>query len=179
MTFSDKIELACIVITAITAVVAVIISIFTLRQNSRMIEDANRPYISIYGLSTYMGFRQYYIIIKNFGQSSACIDSLTYDFDIAKISKHNACDPFSCIDGVTIVPGQAFRSAIDFDKIDAYKISCINFHIVYSSGTHTYKEDVCLKLDANTGNLEAHNNENVPAINTISETLQDMHIKSL
>lgn len=71
MTTSDKIQLLGIVISALTSIIAIFISVHTLRQNSKMIEDSSRPYIGIYGLSTYICDRYYYIIIKNFGQSIA------------------------------------------------------------------------------------------------------------
>lgn len=180
LTPSDIIELIGIFSSLIVSIVAIAVSISSLRQNSKMVEFSSRPYIGIYGISTYMGFCQYYIIIKNFGQSSAVVDSLTSDFDVAKISKHDGFKPFSRISGTTIMPGQSYRTAIDFDKVTEHKLSCINFHILYSSSTHTYDEKICLKIDANIGNLESHNTgKKLSDIEVISETLQDMHIKSL
>ena len=167
MTTSDKIQLFGIVISALTSIIAIFISVHTLRQNSKMIEDSSRPYIGIYGLSTYICDRYYYIIIKNFGQSIAHIESLTYDFDLAKLALRDGLDPFGNIDGTSLAPGQSYRCAIDF-------------HIKYSSGTHNYEDEITLKIDGNLGNLEAHKtSKKIPALEVISETLQDMHIKSL
>lgn len=179
LTPSDIIEIVGILCTMIASVVAIIISVAGLKQNAKMIESSSRPYVGIYGLSTYMGFRQYYIVIKNFGQSSATIKEFTYDFDIATISKHDDCEPFSHIDGTTIMPGQSYRAAVDFDKISANNIAHINFYLKYSSGTHVYEDDICFKIDANLGNLEAHAPEKMRDSRIIAETLQDMHIKSL
>ena len=179
LTPSDIIQIIGIICTLTASIVAIVISLADLKQNSKMVESSSRPYIGIYGLSTYMGFRQYYIIIKNFGQSSATIESLTYDFDISRISKHKDCEPFSHIDGTSIMPGQAYRAAIDFDKIAANNLECIHFSVKYSSGTHVYKDDICLKIDANLGNLEAHAPEKMSDSRIIAETLQDMHVKSL
>lgn len=47
---SDTIQLLGIVASLITSLAAIIISLMTLRQNSKMIEDASRPVISIYVL---------------------------------------------------------------------------------------------------------------------------------
>lgn len=180
-----QIELIGIIVSLALGLAALFISYKTLRQNSDMIESSSRPYIGIYGISTYLGFRQYYIILKNYGQSAAQIKSLTYDYDLSLISKHDNFDPFSHIDGTTIMPGQSYRSAVDFDKITADKITAINFHLEYSSGTKKYSDDICLKIDANLGNLEAHAPEmknppeDIMVMQTISNTLQDMHIKSL
>ena len=180
MTTSDKIQLLGIAISALTSIIAIIISVHTLRQNSKMIEDSSRPHIGVYGVSTYICDRHYYIIIKNFGQSIAHIESLTYDFDLAKLALRDGLDPFGSIDGTSIAPGQSYRCAINFDKVPTDKISYIHFHIKYSSGTHNYEDEISLKIAGNLGNLEAHKtSKKTPALEVISETLQDMHIKSL
>lgn len=62
LTPSDIIEIIGILCTMIASVVAIIISVADLKQNAKMIESSSRPYVGIYGLSTYMGFRQYYIV---------------------------------------------------------------------------------------------------------------------
>lgn len=185
MSLSDTLELIGILASTITSIIAIVISVLTLKQNSKMIEDSSRPYIGIYGLSTYVCDRNYYIILKNYGTSTACIESLTYDFDIALLSKNENYEPFSHIDGASIAPGQSYRCAIDFDKATQRKLTCINFHVRYSSGVHKYEDDISLKIDANLGNLEAHTKseeekekKKTPLV-VISETLQDMHIKSL
>ena len=116
MTTSDKIQLFGIVISALTSIIAIFISVHTLRQNSKMIEDSSRPYIGIYGLSTYICDRYYYIIIKNFGQSIAHIESLTYDFDLAKLALRDGLDPFGNIDGTSLAPGQSYRCAMILTK---------------------------------------------------------------
>lgn len=180
MCISDKIQLLGIVVSTLTSLIAIIISVRTLKQNSKMIEDSSRPYIGIYGMSTYICNRHYYIIIKNFGQSVAHIKSLSYDFDLAKLSLHDRFDPFGNIDGASIAPGQSYRCAIDFDKVSKDELSVINFHIKYSSNTRDYEDEISLKIDGNLGNLEAHQtSKNTPVLDVISETLQDMHIKSL
>lgn len=181
MSLSDTLELFGILASTITSIIAIVISVLTLRQNAKMIEDSSRPCIGIYGLSTYICERNYYIILKNYGSSPARIESLTYDFDIVLLSKHKNCEPFSHIDGASIAPGQSYRCAIDFDKVTKYNLTCINFHICYSSGIRKYEDDIFLKIDANLGNLEAHtkSKEEKTPLAVISETLQDMHIKSL
>ena len=180
MSISDKIQLLGIVVSTLTSLIAIIISVRTLKQNSKMIEDSSRPYIGIYGMSTYICNRHYYIIIKNFGQSVAHIKSLSSKETLSKIALHEGFDPFSNIDGSSLAPGQSYRCAIDFGKITEQNLSFINFHIEYSSGTHDYKDDISLKVSGNLGNLEAHQtSKSTPVLDVISETLQDMHIKSL
>lgn len=187
MSISDKIQLLGIIVSTVTSLIAIYISVQTLKQNSKMIEDnskmiedSSRPYIGIYGMSTYICNPHYYIIIKNFGQSVAHIKSLSSKVKLSDLALNNAFNPFSNIDGASLAPGQSFRCAIDFGKITEQNLDFINFHIEYSSGTHDYKDDISLKVSGNLGNLEAHQpSEKTPAIDVISETLQDMHIKSL
>lgn len=181
MTISDKIQLLGIIVSTITSLIAIWISVKTMRQNSKMLEESSRPYIGIYGVSTHIHQSVYYIIIKNFGQSAARIDSLTYDFDLAKLSLANGHDPFAFIDDATLMPGQSYRCAIKFQKILDNKLSLLHFYVKYSSGTHHYEDDISLKLNANLENFETHQvpNKTIDADHIIAETLQDMHIKSL
>lgn len=118
-----------------------------------MIEESTRPYISIYGASTYVCSSNYYIVLKNFGQSSAIIHEFLYDFDLAKCTVNSSSDePFQFIDNSTIVPGQSLHALIDLSKA-LKETKVINFHISYSSGIHKYDEDFCLNLSGNFGNL--------------------------
>ena len=183
MTVSDMIEVISIIASLITSIIAIAISLKTLRQNSRMIEESSRPYIGIYGTSVHIQQPQYYIIIKNFGQSGALITSFRPSIDMQQISKDDGFIPFSHFEGVSIMPGQSFRSAIDFKKVSSLNLSYITFDITYSCGKRTYSDSIQLKVDANLGNVEAHQ---VPKatdlgknVSVLSETLQDMHIKHL
>ena len=85
LTVSDCIELFGIFISLITSIIAIVISIKTLKQNSKMIEDSTRPNIGVYLASTYIRDISCYLVVKNFGQSSAFIESFTYDFDLKSI----------------------------------------------------------------------------------------------
>lgn len=167
-------------VTALTSIAAVIISVLTLRQNAKMIENSTRPYLGVYGLSVYVEQRCYYIIIKNFGQSSAHIDSFSCDFDLEKLSHHDGIVPLSNITGTTMLPGQSYRALIDFDKSANEKLKYLHFSFKYSNGLHSYSETFSFKIDANIGNLERHpeiTEDNSGVI--LAQTLIDMHIKSL
>ncbi len=177
---SDIIEIIGIVASLLTSIIAIIISLKTLRQNSKMIEDSSRPYIGIYGGSTFVSTPNYYLILKNFGNSSATIKKFSSNIDLSKFNTHNFDDrkPFQNIEGSTIMPGQSFHAVIDFKK--AYsKSKTLNFYIVYSSGTHTYEDNICVNLAANIGNFVTHHTAKGKEIATISETLQDISIRSL
>lgn len=177
---SGPIELICIIVSAFTSIAAIIISILTLRQNSKMIEDSSRPYIGIYLASTYIRNVSVYLIVKNYGQSSALIESFTYDFDLSKCSSHSIPErePFQNIEKSTLMPGQSHHCIIDLNKT-LKQTEQINFHVVYSSGTHKYEDDICVNLVATIGNFTSHNTTKNKELENISETLQDMLIHSL
>lgn len=104
-------------VSLITALVAIVISVLTLKQNSKMIESSTRPYIGIYLASTYIRDVNCYLVIKNFGQSSAFIESFSYDFDLK-----NTCDapdycPFKSIESSTLMPQQSNKSTIELKEI--------------------------------------------------------------
>ena len=48
LTPSDKVQVVGIIVSAVISVIAIFISVLTLRQNSKMIEESSRPVISIY-----------------------------------------------------------------------------------------------------------------------------------
>ena len=74
LTTSDIIELIGIVASLLMSAVAIAISLVTLRQNSKMIEESTRPQLQIYPV--YMD-TLLYLIIKNYGSSEAYIDQIT------------------------------------------------------------------------------------------------------
>lgn len=78
MNTTDTINLFLASITTVTAIVSIAISIYTLRQNNRMVEESTRPFIVIY--FTYVDSLGYFII-KNEGNSLAVIDSLICDYE--------------------------------------------------------------------------------------------------
>lgn len=179
MNVSDIIQLIGILISFATSITAIIISIKSLTQNSKMIEESTRPYIGIYGASTHIGSSNYYIVLKNFGQCSATIHEFLYDFDLANFTVNNSSSkPFQCIENSTIVPGQSLHALINLNKA-LKQTNIINFHISYSSGVHKYKEDFCLNLTGNLGNFVSHKTTQGKELETISETLQDMYIHFL
>lgn len=179
LTISDIIQIIGIILSLLTGIVAICISIATLKQNSKMIEESTRPYIDIYSAGVYVGSSTYYIVLKNFGQSSAFINSFDCEIDLSKcINSQHPTKPFQGIEKSNIVPGQSFHALIDFKKTTE-QTDVLIFHISYSSGTHSYNQDIHLKLTANIGNLVNHTTTEGKELATISETLQDMYIHSL
>lgn len=175
---SDYVQIAGIIISLICSLIAIFISVKTLKQNSEMIENSTRPYIGVYLTHTYIRNVSCYLVVKNFGQSSALIQSFTYDFDLAKLFDFPDHEPFENIDGSTLMPQQSNKCVFDL-KAALKEANQINFHVVYSSGTHTYEDDICVSLNSQLGNFVTHNTSPKQELSIIAETLQDEYISSL
>ena len=76
LTPSDIIQILGIIASFLTAFVAIVISLVTMRQNSKMIEESSRAIISIYPQSINTGTPMLFMVIKNFGKSPAIIVNL-------------------------------------------------------------------------------------------------------
>lgn len=178
LTTSDYIEIFSIIISLITTLVAIIISVLTLRHSYKTLEKTTRPYMGVYVAATYIRHANCYLVVKNFGQSSAFIESFTYDFDLESTSGPSSYHPFNNIVGSTFVPQQANKSYIDLEKV-LEQVQEINFHIVYCSGKRKYTDDICVKLNTKIGDFVVLNNSPNQDLAVISETLQDAYISSL
>lgn len=73
---SDWIQLLGIIASLVTSIIAIFISIFTLRQNSKMIEASSRPVLSIYGESINPGYPMFYIVVKTLDHLPPSLRSL-------------------------------------------------------------------------------------------------------
>lgn len=132
---SDVIELIGIFASLITSIIAIKISLMTLRQNSKMIEESTRPYIGIYGTYTFVKEVLYYIVVKNFGASSARILSFDYDADLGLcIKSSHPRAPFKHLVDTTIMPGQSFKTNIDLPTALKHFDS-----VIFQSNTHAAK----------------------------------------
>ena len=68
MTTSDWIEIFGILASLITSIIAIIISVKTLQQNNKMIEESTRPYIVVCGKVINCQDPTFYLVIKNYGR---------------------------------------------------------------------------------------------------------------
>lgn len=172
---SDYVELLGIIASVLTSLVAIIISVLTLHQNSKMIEESSRPYITIYSEITYFQNTVYYLILKNFGKSSGVITSFTCDHDLSKYMYDDinfSRQPFSNIIGTFIAPNQAYRVPFDATKFE--KDLILTFSIEYSSGHKVYSEKVSVNYAADAGIIHIRASTKNKELKIISYTLQDI-----
>ena len=64
LTPSDIVQILGIIASFLTAIVAIIISLVTLRQNSKMLEESSRAVISVYSQSINTGTPMLFLVVK-------------------------------------------------------------------------------------------------------------------
>lgn len=159
------------VITAITAIVSVVISVFTLKQNSKMIEESFRPYLT--AEIEHIG-NVFYLRFKNYGQASAIIDCIKLDDNAKKVQVENFKGVYDDFCGNTIPPRYSFMTCILQDNVTGEE-NKIAVDIQYHSSVKKYKEHVDINLSAYKRLLESRRSIDDKNANVvIGKTLQDL-----
>ena len=179
MTVSDWINLSLSILSFILAVISVVTVVITLRQNHKMIEESNRPYITVYGDKTNFSSPQFYLVIKNFGKTGAFIESLECDIDLGKYSYQTGITPFQNIVGTLIAPNQNFICNIDYMQLSEDNIDVINFAIKYTANGKSYCEKYPVNYSAVKKNITIKSATKDKELRTISYALQEMVQKDL
>ena len=86
MTISDWINIVLSILSLVLAATSIVIVILTIRQNNKMIKNSTRAYVVVYGSYVNYSQPQFYLVIKNYGNSGAIIKSLTCSIDLSKYS---------------------------------------------------------------------------------------------
>lgn len=169
---SDVIQIFGIVMSFVTSIVAIVISVITLRQNSKMIEESSRPCIVIYFDFTQNGSPIGYFVVKNFGASAAIIDSLTYS-DVIREQPVSYADMPAILDGLignTIAPGQ--KVLVPF-KPNEYPGGIAKFDVSYHSVKKGYDDHFEILVD-NYMRLAKPRHANDKKMTPISYPLQEI-----
>lgn len=178
LTLSDLIEIIGIFASLITSIIAIIISIKTLKQNSKMIEESTRPYIVIYSRTTNFQSIDYYLVIKNYGQTGAVITSFNCDYNLKQCSYDEEHIPFEHFVGTFIAPNQSFICNIDQLKFFKNPVD-IHFEIEYKTDKKTYSESFTIHPMADYDFVQTRAAAKGQELRNISYTLQDLVEKQL
>lgn len=152
MTCSDIIELIGIFVSLAVGVISTIISVETLKQNSQMIEEQTRPYITVYGQKTYFGTVKYVLTIKNFGMSGGTITKFNCNTDLKKYIIVQQYSPFKNIVGTVLAPNQSISCEFDIEKLKKCQLETIDFEIEYK-GLKNYSEKVAINFRSEIENI--------------------------
>ncbi len=178
LTPTDIIEIIGILASLITSIVAIVISVKTLKQNSQMIEESTRPYIVIYSRTTNFQSPSYYIVLKNFGQTGATITSFECDYDFSICSYNSEHIPFEHIKGTFIAPGQSYICSINPLKLFKEPTN-MHFAITYNADKHYYTESFTINPLADSDLIQTRASTKDKELRNISYTLQDLVEKQL
>lgn len=177
-TISDWLELIGIIASLTTGIIAIVISVKTLKQNSQMIKESTRPYVVICGKTTNCQNPDFYLMIKNYGTSGATITKFTCNYDLAKFSYSADHIPFKNICGTFIAPGQSFLTNLDTKKLFEDKI-ILHFEIEYKSGFEVYNESIDIDLKSYSDLIQTRAATKDKELKIISYALQDLVEKHL
>lgn len=133
MQISDRVNIILSILSFLLTAISIITVVITLRQNHEMIENATRPYLTVYGAVTNFQEPQYYLVLRNFGQSNALITEFTSSIDLSICSDCSGVIPFEHIVGFTLAPNQAIQVPIDYNaliSISQELPSQCNIHLV-------------------------------------------------
>lgn len=178
MDTSTIVNIILCILSFLLALISVCTVVITLHQNHQMIVNSTRPYLSIYHSSTYFDTMRHYLILKNFGASSATIVEFSCNCDTSEFAVDENLVPFDSLSGVSLAPGQKILYAIDSKKFST--LESITFTLKYQSDSRQlycetfeilpkYLHNVC-GLRASTKNKE---------MQIISFSLQDIAEKML
>jgi len=174
---SDIIQLIGIGVALLIGIASILISIFTLKQNSKMIEESTRPVIYSEYINT--GVPYLYIVIKNFGQTAATITQFNYNYDFVNSNAYalkTGKDYLKDLAYSTLAPNQSRICALDYQNIN----TPVTFDIEYKSNLKTYNDTICLNLKGGATMAVGKSDEyNGDVLGAISYTLQEMLQKSL
>lgn len=161
------------VLSFVLAAISVVTVVITLRQNSKMIENSSRPYISIYHGHTYFQCMNHYLIVKNFGSSTATITAFECDLDLDKLAYTKGYPPFQNLVGTSIAPGQKIMYRINAKEL--IKVEYLTIRLKYQSNSKfKYSEELSIKIYDLYGTRASTPNEE---LKIISFALQDISEK--
>lgn len=130
-------------ISLLTSIFALCISFYSFyfqrKESNRILEETNRAYVSIYSSPLIANRSQFYLVIKNFGNTQAIIKDIEVD-PITKKSLKNRFgkDFFDYYRNSSLAPGQSFTHLVMNEDLDHDLVS--EFKITYQSGKNIYTE---------------------------------------
>lgn len=140
-TDSDKLQFLSIVATSILSIISVIIALATLIQTKNITREANRANIVLY-LHKNIYNRGSSLIIKNFGNSSGKILSITIDPKPKTISSLNKI--LTDYTNIFLAPNQAIST---WCKLDGLETLLFNIYIKYETLGKIYTESYSINFE--------------------------------
>lgn len=173
---SDWITLVGILASTVVSIVSVVIAVLTLKQNSKMLQENTRPYITIYFTVAYVDSACGYFVIENFGQTGAQITQFIYD-PVLKKSRHKEIkqleEQFDHVEGMYLAPHQ---KQIFTYVPETVPINPCDFSIDYTDGLKTYHNNCSIDVSAFDTAIKLRNSSDkeVKALDIIARCGQEI-----
>ena len=183
LTPSDIIEIIGIIVSTLASAIAIVISVKSLKQsqitneqNCRMLEESNRPYITIYLDAITLCEQSSYFVLKNFGNSPAIITKFEYDPSLKQANQQDKIlqEQFDFIEHIVLAPGQAKLLQYDVTKLPS---GTLTFNISYQANNTEYHESVTMNVKNFIHLPVTRPSSNIPngnerAVHTLREILE-------
>ena len=170
---SDIIQIVGIIVALIVGMFSIVISVITLRQNSKIIKESNMAQIVIFPVKLY-GDIVPRIKIQNFGMSTGIITDIK---TIPEIPEDDIIiNPFRFYSNLPIAPKQSFMTV--FSKESRADVPIEEFDVIITY--ETLGEEVVSKCHINYGFVEATFETNSPsqdinkALDKINQSIQGL-----
>ena len=145
MQTSDIIEIISIISSLTTSIIAIVISILTLKQSSNAIIESSRANIVFY-IDTLTGAQQF-LTLKNFGNSVGKILSVKIHPELDYSKNPNMSNKPNPVlvdySNILLAPNQCIKSWFPFSD---YPDKELKVHIEYETLGKTYKENYSIDL---------------------------------
>lgn len=165
-------SIALSMLSVILVIVSVIVSIATLRQNSKMIESSARPYIGVSSLQVNNGSPFFLISVRNYRASAGLINGFSCGKPLGDYCLGDRGLPLlEVTKGTTLMPGQKIVCAMDYKKLGADAVDSLSFTVRYAFGGKEY-EDVSVVGISMNANIVQGRVANKEPLKDISYALQ-------
>ena len=179
MTSGDWINVILCVLSFALAVISVVTVVITLRQNNKMIESSTRAYIAVSGQSINAQSSEFLLVVKNYGNSSAIIENITFDISLKPYMYALDIEPFSAVTNATLCPNQNIVCNLNPVKMGEDNITIITCTVTYTSNGKKYVEKQIINFEALCKNVVTKANTEGKELKIISYALQEMLKKNL
>lgn len=166
MQISDWVNVALCILSFVLSAVSVGTAIATLLQNKQMIENATRPYVAISYETVCVAPKKnnMYIVVKNYGQTSAEIKEI----NCLGVQDDSFLRQFSNLAGGSLAPQQRRMYKLQ-GRLASGGGKQATFTITYCGNGKKYSESTTLQL--NSGSLVYRSDGESYALQEIAERL--------
>ena len=173
---TDKIQLLGILTALFTSVISIIISIASLRQNTKIIKESNKAQIEVFPLRIY-GDSVPKIKIQNFGNTTGTITDVKTIPEI--LPDDMLINPFNYYKGLSLAPNQSFVTVFTKCNCSEPPIEEFDIEIKYKTLGGIQISIFHINYNFLNGLIEAKitAQDELSALNNINQSIQGLQQK--